>query len=266
MEIRINKSSLPIYFLALQFFFLSCVNTFVNAIAASPASVKSSTHLNQTKLYNITDRIEELIPADRITVDLMQLLPPARLVELSQKFKTALQKNSDREWLSTLIKNTPTGQSLPYDTRFGVSQTEYQEFLNLSKQLTMRKVGTSILKVKREGKKFVFAGSDPLANLTGIQLDLDRQLLETPYGTATELIEVVADADRQRLTGTWNGVMWKLEQFDRHNSFHIKMQFGLGKLTQTGRGILYYEVTKISERAVAKTTPLVLEYDLPQSR
>jgi hypothetical protein len=266
MKINPNKFSLSLYFLALGWLFLYSATTLNHSIAASPTSVKSPTHINQIKFYDITNDIEILIPGDRTTVDLMQLIPPHRLVELSQKFKTALQKHADREWLSTLIKNTPAGQPLAYDPRLGVSQTEYQEFLNLSTQLKMEKVGTSTLQVKREGKKFVFVGSDSLTNLTGIKLDVERNLLETPYGTITEPTEVLADAKRQRLTGTWNGVTWKLEQFDRDTDSQIKVQFSLGKLTQTGRGILHYEVIRISDRAVAKATPLILQYDLPQSR
>lgn len=35
----------------------------------------------------------KLSSSNRTTVDLMQIVPPIRLVELSQKFKIALQKN-----------------------------------------------------------------------------------------------------------------------------------------------------------------------------
>lgn len=266
MKINLNKSSLSLYFLVLGSFFLYSITIFNTSIAASHTSNKSLNHFNRLQIYKIHNDIEFLIPGDRTTVDLMQLVPPHRLVELSQKFKTALQKHADREWLSTLIKNTPPGQPLAYDSRLGVSQTEYQEFLNLSKKLTMKKVGKSNLTVKQEREKFVFIGSDSLSDLTGIKLDLDRNLLETPYGTTTELTEVSADPERQRLTGTWNGVTWKLAQFDRNTNSQIKVQFSLGKLTQTGRGILQYEVIRISDRAVAKANPLILQYDLSQSR
>lgn len=266
MRINTRIFSLLLYFLTLGLFFLYSAMTLSNSMAAARIVTKFSTRFERLKLDNIpNNHIESFIPGDRTTVDIMQLIPPNRLVQLSQKFKTALQKNSDREWLSTLIKNTPTGQPLPYDPRLGVSQTEYQEFLSLSTQLTMKKIGNSTLKVKREGTKFVFIGDDSLTNLSGIKLDRDRNLLETPYGATTEITEVVADPERQRLTGAWHGVTWKLERFDRHTDSQIKVQFSLGKLTQTGRGILHYEVTRISNRAVAKTTPLILQYDLPQS-
>src|SRR3712207_7045708 len=50
---------------------------------------------------------------------------------------------------STLVNKTPPGQPLPYDPRFGLSKAEYQELFNLSRQLMMKKVGTSILRVRR---------------------------------------------------------------------------------------------------------------------
>ncbi|OWY66977.1 hypothetical protein B7486_34115 [cyanobacterium TDX16] len=192
----------------------------------------------------------------------MQIVPPIRLVELSQKFKIALQKKSDSKWLSSLIKNTPAGQPLPYDPRLGVSKTEYQEFLSLSQKLIAKKIGTSILQVKREGNNYVFSGNNSLSNLTGIKLDPERNLLETPYGTTTKLLVVVAHAERQRLTGAWSGFTWKIEHFDRHTNSNIKIQFSLGKMTHNGRGILHYDITNISGRTVAKSTSIVLQYDL----
>lgn len=266
MKLEIKIYSLSLYFLAIGLFLSCWIDTLVNAIAVSPTSENSSLQIDKSNLYNFTYNVEALIPSDRASVDLMQLVPPPRLVELSQKFKTALQKNSDRTWLTSLIQHTPSGQPLPYDSRLGISQTEYQELLALSQKLIVKKVETSTLQVKHNGKKYIFIGHDSLAKLTGIELDLDRDILKTPHGVATELVEVVADADRQHLTGTWNGVMWKLEQFERQTNSKIKVQFSLGRLTQTGRGILQYDVTTISNRAVAKSTPLILQYDLPQPR
>lgn len=266
MKIEIKLYSLLLYLGTLGLVLSCYINIFANAIAASYANEKSSFQIHKINLYNITYNVKSLIPSDRTTVELMQLVPPPRLVELSQKVKIALQKNSNREWLASLIENTPTGQPLPYDPRLGVSRTEYQEFLNLSQKLSVEKINTSLLEVKREGRKYVFVGNDSLNSLTGIKLDLDRNILETPHGTMTEIVEVVADADRQRFTGAWNGVTWKLEQFDRSTNSNIKVQFSLGKLTQTGRGILHYDVTKISNNSVAKATPIILLYDLPQVR
>ncbi|MDV2994210.1 MAG: hypothetical protein N4J56_003864 [Chroococcidiopsis sp. SAG 2025] len=262
MKIKVKISYLSLCYLVTGLLFY--LNTFVKAIAISHTSIKSSPQINKINLYNNIkiSSVEALIPGDRTDVDLMQIVPPIRLVELSQKFKIALQKNSDSEWLSSLIKNTPAGQPLPYDPRLGVSKTEYQEFLSLSQKLIAKKIGTSILQVKREGNKYVFLGNNSLSNLTGIKLDLDRNLLETPYGTTAKLLVVVAHTERQHLTGAWSGFIWKLEQFDRYTNSTIKIQFSLGRMTHNGRGILHYDITRISDRAVAKSTPLILQYDL----
>lgn len=265
MKIKVKISYLSLCYLVTGLLFY--LNTVVKAIAISHTSIKSSPQINKINLYNIPIYdVEALIPSDRTTVDLMQIVPPIRLVELSQKFKIALQKKSDSEWLSSLIKNTSAGQPLPYDSRLGVSKTEYQEFLSLSHKLIMKKIGTSMLQIKREGNKYVFSGNNSLSDLAGITLDLDRNLLETPYGTTVEILEVVADAERQRLTGAWSGFMWKLEQFDRHTNSNIKIQFSLGRMTHNGRGILHYDITRISGRAVAKSTLLILQYDLVSFR
>ncbi len=205
--------------------------------------------------------IEALLPDDGASVDIMQLVSPLRLLELTKKFGQGVAQNL-QWWISALKKAAP-GEPVPYDPRLGLTRDEYDEFLALSKKVTLSKVKSTFLRISRDGDRFTFDGGVDLPDLTGVELDLTSNSVRTPFGVAAQRSEIKA-SEGQTWTGPWNAVQWKFEKFGPQLGMGTTIAFALGRLIKTGRGILYYDVSETTEKS-ARSLLDVLYYDLKTS-
>ncbi len=189
----------------------------------------------------------------------MQIVPPARVLELTEKILQAARK--DPAWWSNHLKKAKDGEPLPYDARLGLTEFEYDEYLSLTGKYTLVKVKTATLRVKGDGKQFVLDGGDALPHITGIELDLVANTVTTPFGVAAVRREIAA-SEGQTLTGPWNGVQWKLEKPELEVGAVTLVRFSLGRLKETGRGILLYEAKEVRGRQPTTRARYLLTYDL----
>lgn len=205
--------------------------------------------------------IAALVPADGASVDIMQLAYPRRFVELSIKLKRGVAENP--EWWINAVETAPRGEPVPYDPRLGLTRDEYDEYLAVGKRATLSKVKSTSLRVTRAGNRFTFDGGKDLPDLTGVELDLTSDIVRTSFGIARQRSAIEA-SEGQTWTGPWGGTEWTLEKPGAELGSGTFVHFALGKLTKTGRGILYYEV-KQGNGQTAKSLLVVLYYDLNAS-
>jgi hypothetical protein len=191
----------------------------------------------------------------------MQLTFPPRMEELSKKLARAIAKNPD--WWADHLKKAKPGEPVAYDVRLGLTKEEYEEYLSLVKKAVFKKVQTGKLNVKH-GERVVLNGDDHLPNFKDIELDLKADAVITPYGTAAERSQITA-SDSQRASGPWDGVQWKLQKDEREPARSTSVLFALGKLKESGRGVLYYRVMQTSEQPPLNIY-YFLEYDLRRDR
>ena len=198
-----------------------------------------------------------LVPG-QITVDVMGMAIPKRAEELGQQFKKAIAK--DPNWLlehSKKNKNRKPGEPLPYDKRMGLTEAEYNEFITMSKKMTMQKMKEVPLIITQKGEDiFVLDGGKELSDLTGIEIDLKQDQVQTPFGVLTE--RSIINAPEHTALGAWNGVQWRLAQPESNAVAKLAM----GKLKQSGRCVIYYDVRKISPEEKTRISH-VLNYDAP---
>jgi hypothetical protein len=206
-----------------------------------------------------TAAVRKILPVGRMTVDAMEPDFSPRQVELSQRLAEAARK--DPAWFREhLTKRAAPGEPLPYDPRLGLSKEEYDELNKLNaRRPSLRKMGQATLTVSRRGPDvYVFDGGRTLPELTGIEVDLKRDVVRTPRGVAAERFEIKANPSQPSPPGPWSGVGWKLAVKGDANFVGAKIvQLTVGKAEQSNRGVLYYKLLTPQERA-----DIFLLYDL----
>lgn len=195
--------------------------------------------------------IGELIPRGVVEVDVMDFSFPARLFELAEKLQSSVARNE--AWWYNHVQNTPPGEPLPYDPRMGLSKSEYEEFLRLGASPTLVKIAESTLEFSWiNGKRVRITGPEMLWILDGVEIDLDSDSVETPFGKLLDRTEV-NNLSEDSATGPWSGHQWSLVSF----SELMSVSLAFGRLHENGRGILYYKV-----RSAQGEATLILFYDL----
>lgn len=200
-----------------------------------------------------------LLPPDGATIEVLDLVPSSRHTELAKKFEDA--RANDPEWFRAHVLKRKTGERLAYDPKVGMSQAEYEELIDLGSKAKYVKVKTATLQVRREGSIIRFDGGTDLLHLTPVKLDLEADSVTTPFGTAAARSRIAAN-EEQVASGPWNGILWKLLESSPNVGQGTAVQFGLGKLKETGKGILYYDVRK-NDGAMKNRASYVLRYELP---
>jgi hypothetical protein len=192
----------------------------------------------------------------------MELKAPPRLEELMKRLQEAAAKDPD--WWLAHIQKAKKGEPLPYDERLGLTKAEYEEMSDLDKKMTLGKVKTAKVRVSREGQRSVLSFGDELPGLKEVVLDLKADTVTTSFGVTTDRSEIKA-SEGQKATGPWDGIQWKLQKFEEQPMRATSVKFALGKLKESGRGILYYDVKQIGEKS-KNVFYYVLVYDLKQTR
>jgi len=201
----------------------------------------------------------DVIVEGHLTVDVMEIAAPPRLNELVRRFQQALGENPG--WWLEHVKNSKPGEPLPYDSRLGLSEAEYNEFLALSKKMTVQKKSEASLTITTKADDvYVFDGGQMLPDFSGIEIDLTNDVVRTPFGILTERSEINASEDSA--LGAWVGTQWKLEKTDPNGITGMVANLAVGKLKQSGRCVIYYDVRKVSLDGKVRISH-VLNYDMP---
>lgn len=214
------------------------------------------------QVANSAPDISDLLPADATIVDVMELRAPARMVELTKKMQEAVAKDPDW-WRSHLAKAKP-GEPLSYDVRTGWTKSEYEDFLSLRSKMTVVKVNTAKVRVKRDEHQVVISFGEQLSEFGEVVLDTKSDTVTTPFGVAGTRIQISA-TEKQQATGPWEGIQWKLERVDEESGISTLIKFSLGKLKDNGRGILVYDAKQIGEKSKSSVFHL-LQYELKAIR
>lgn len=193
----------------------------------------------------------------RFMADVMAPVAPPRMAELTARLQQAAKDNP--EWFREQVKLAKPGEPLPYDSRMGLSQAEYSDFIAMSGQMTMEKQGEGEISIIAMGDGvFTIDGGPRLPDLAGVQIDFARKEVRTPHGVAKEQAPVNASAGSA--LGAWTGVEWKMSRLNPQTKAGASVKFALGTLQPSGRSVIYYNVTKLDPAGNARIL-LVLNYD-----
>jgi hypothetical protein len=202
--------------------------------------------------------VAALLPVGSWSADVMEVVAPPRLLELSQRFQSAARQDS--AWFTAYIKTAPSGQPLPYHPRLGLTAGEYREFLALGDSMRMRPADRATLHVTRTPKGWRIETDSSLFDVRVIEIDTVTGLVQTPMRMAGGATRVVAGA-RQQTTGPWDGVQWRREEMSRFPETGSTVTFALGRLRDSGRILLYYDARRIDNGALTGRATRILTFD-----
>jgi hypothetical protein len=194
--------------------------------------------------------VKSLIPADRSHVDIMEIAPPERWSELAMQMQAYLKTHPLAE----------ADDQQPYHERLGLSKVEFEEMQKLGGVRKLRRVGTTTIRVTKDGNQFFIDGGSKLEALHEIELDLNKNVLKTPYGDANNYSTIVV-TDPKAVTGPWSGRQWKSERGSLVGLSAKTVKLALGRLSESGRGILYFDLGEL-DRKGTKSISYILLYDL----
>lgn len=209
--------------------------------------------------------IIQLIPNGRTRVDIMTFEMSHRSIYLLNKFQKAAQE--DPEWWFSYIKKGKEGESLSYHPKLGLTKEEFNELQKRETEKKLKKAGEAILTVKsHDGNTYYFNGDNSIAEIAGIEIDVKKNVVRTPFGTTTTHSRIIANADGKQLPSPWNGIQWKLEEGNIDGELKditvVQVKFALGKLVGSDRGILIYNASRVELGVMVERVMFILCYDM----
>lgn len=236
--------------------------TLLGCIRPDAKAMTKQTPLGTAETAAPADSTQSLIPVGTVRATSMDLVAPPRLQELMRRFQATAQR--DPQWWMEYVKaNARPGEPLPYHPNLGLSEAEYREMLGMSDEMRLAPVGEGELTVRTEGdSRYVLDGGRAFPDLTGIAIDLARNRVETPLGVLTPG-DPIEPSPGQAATGPWHGVRWELEDFDPDAMTGTVVKLSLGRLEESGRGILHYDARRMADGKLQTRVVRVLTYELP---
>ena len=194
-------------------------------------------------------------------VDIMGVVVSDRHKDLSARLTRAIEENP--AW-KRYVQSVPAGEPLPYDPRCGLTRAEFDEFRELSESLSMGKAAEGTLTISsKDDEEYLLEGDRTLSHLTGIEIDLRNNVVRTSLGELKECIEVNVGDDS--ILGAWTGTEWVLERAATASTPKMTVKFAVGKLADSGRGVMFYRV-KEGDRAGRTPIIQVVTFDLSASQ
>lgn len=203
------------------------------------------------------------LPRGSVSVDVMQVMPSPRTAELALKLQEAVKQN--REWWLSHVAKAAPGQPVSWDEKLGLTREEYAEFLAESANVSLVKTGEGTIELLRSSDgRITIRAAAPLADLDGIVIDTRADRVETPFGETTAKSEIKA-SDEQKATGPWNGEQWELGIAGAAAGTGTQVRFALGRLVESGRGILYYHALEVTADGKRRGANRIVLFELAGS-
>lgn len=209
--------------------------------------------------------LERLLPVGKFDAELLVPRLSQECEALVARMTAATHKH--RDWWIEAIRNAPAGQPIPYDSRLGLSALEYEKLLGCSDSMKMWKVGSGQIRVESAQRVLTLHASGVLKDLDGIQIDLKRDEVRTPLGTARDRSTRTREETADSPTGPWSGFQWKLEPSeeslgDLSELSGTLIRFCVGQRAGAG-GMIYYNATVVESGVKTARVLMVIYYVLP---
>lgn len=189
---------------------------------------------------SFSGRIALLLPRGKVRAEVLQIAAPARLVELTGKLKKAAQENPGT-FIGQILQRKP-GEPLPYDPKFGITEKEYKEYLDLSGQMILQKVGDADLTITvGPNDVYTIAG---LPNVPAMQIDASKMVVKVAEGGVSQPDEVMPTKE-QTLTGPLYCYSWRSGLLDALAGSQIKIM--LGQVVESKQVVMQVRIKSLEE-------------------
>ena len=214
-------------------------------------------HAASASAQSVGADLHGLLTIGRANAEVLELWSPPQLAILSQRLQQAVQK--DPSWWQEHVRRAEPGEPLAYDPKLGLTEAEYREFLMLADSVQMKPVRTVEVVIERSRAGWRFANSTAVAALRGIEIDTVRNQVHSPFGDLVRAAPITA-SEGQRATGPWGGPRWNLEAVDTLTLTGTVAQFAVGKHSETGRTVIYYDAKRMANGQLSARESLFLRF------
>lgn len=189
------------------------------------------------------DDVRNILQPREVEVEILDAQPPqdiAKIQKVVQEAITANQKWFVQYWNS----DRPVGQPMPYHTNFGVTETEFKQYMDFWKNRKLVPTGNGRLKFAPQGdSRIVIENVEGLSELNGIVIDLEHDRVSTPWGTA--LAESGPVHISKSPIGASQAYLWRMEKDNTPTSFGTLVWFEVGRLSQTPHNYIDFRVCTV---------------------
>lgn len=201
---------------------------------------------------DIKNDIINLLPEGKIKVDILGIKAKPRQIELTKKFQESVRNN--REWFIEYMKSIPNGEPMPYHPKLGLTESEYSEFQNLSKDIELVTLDNSAITIQKNGDLIEFNADENLAILKTIKVDLAKEIITIGDIKITSFEKIDITNDKNGLKSKWKGYKWRLEEpkdldmsaLKDMQNLNVKLyEFTIGRLDKNGKTIMTIKAREI---------------------
>ncbi|MDP2059223.1 MAG: hypothetical protein U1C58_04850 [Flavobacteriaceae bacterium] len=200
---------------------------------------------------NPTNDFPKLFDQNSVIVDIMDgLKTDPKQLELTAKLQKAFQENY--EWFQEYIKTAEKGQPLKYHTNFGITETEYNEYLKLSGKVEVISSGKETIEIKKNGDNIKFIGQDKTSIFNDLTIDLkNNQILFKNY-VLSFVNEINVTDNDNGLKSKWKGYNWEFVNPELNEETDIQtldefisISLTIGQLEKNGKTYMQIKERKM---------------------
>ncbi len=189
------------------------------------------------------------------------VVPPPEIDKYVAKVEAAAQK--DPKWFREFSGSAKPGLPLPYDTRLGLTQAEYAEYLELWNKRQFKSMQDVMLLLRQtSGDTWSLTSTGEASLLSTLRYSATPDSFRSPNGELKRLEDIKADSTS--ILGEWTGMEWKFEE--ETGLGKTKENFALGQFADKKFGLIVYRAQELSsegKRVLDKS--LVIRFPLGKS-
>ncbi len=195
------------------------------------------------------------LPEGRVKVDVMKAVTSPRAAELTEKLRSNAQLDRE-QWIAD-VRQPQTDERLGWNERLGLTREEHAELQRLGHTTALEKTAEAEVSfVRSPDGRIVLQPDASLPELTGIVIDVDHDVIQTPFGTTTERATVMASE-----LDSWSGVEWKLDTPGDLPGTGTTVRVAIGQF-HDGRGILVYDAKQVENGKMPRRENRVIVFPL----
>jgi hypothetical protein len=185
------------------------------------------------------DDVRSILKPREVEVEILDAQPPediARIQKTVQESVTANQK-----WFAEYVLK---GKSLTYHPNFGVTEAEFNRYMDFWRDKRLVPVRKGRLKFTAQSdSKTLIENVDGLSKLNGIVVDFERNQVSTTWGTASA--DTPIHTTEKSATGSSDQYSWRMEKGGTESSFGTMVWFNVGRLSQTPHNIINFRACTV---------------------
>ncbi len=169
------------------------------------------------------------------------VMPPPEIDKYISKVEAAARK--DPKWFREYSGSSKPGLPLPYDTRLGLTEAEYAEYLELWNKREFKMMEEVMLMLRQTaGDTWSVTSTGGASSFSTLRYSAKEDVFRSPNGEMKRIEDIKADATS--ILGQWTGMEWKFEE--ETGLGKTKENFALGRFTDKKFGLIVYRAQELS--------------------